>query len=77
MTNKFTTQVGKAIYTVRTRRGLSAKTVAIQSGVSLSTVRALERGTHNVSTTSIFKIGKGLGFGVDELLVESFYARQK
>lgn len=58
---------GKAVRSVREKKGLSQEKLAELCGLHRTYVSAVERGERNISLINIFKISKALGVKVSSL----------
>ena len=67
-TEELTQEVGHRVRSVRSRRGLTRKTLAYHSDVSERYLAQLERGTANVSLALLARISKALGVRIGSLL---------
>ena len=60
-------QVGPELRRIKEERGLTVKELAEKSGVSASTIRAVERGTREARGDTVAKLAKPLGLTFDEV----------
>ena len=60
-------QLGLELRWMREERGLSVEELAEKSGISATTIRAVERGTREALGDTIAKLAKPLGFTFDEV----------
>ncbi len=60
-------QIGLELQRIREERGLSVEELARKSGISVTTIRVMERGTREVSENTIAKLAKPLGLTFEEV----------
>ena len=60
-------QLGLELRRIREERGLSVEELAEKSGISVTTVRAVERGTREARRDTIAKLAKPLGLTFDDV----------
>jgi transcriptional regulator with XRE-family HTH domain len=58
---------GQAIRAIRSRRGVSQESLALQCGLDRTYISGIERGTRNPSLTNILKLAAALDVRPDEL----------
>ena len=66
-TDKIKRQIGERIIKLRTEKRMSMKRLAKESGISKSTLSAIEKGISDPRLTTLAKIAKCFGMGVPEL----------
>ncbi len=60
-------QVGSELRRIREERGLSVEELAEKSGISATTIRAVERGDREARGETVAKLAKPLGLTFDEV----------
>lgn len=63
--------VGQNLATLRAALELTQDGLAAESGVPRSVIAAIEVGTRNPALTTLFKLARGLGVSVEQLVAES------
>jgi DNA-binding XRE family transcriptional regulator len=60
--------LGRAVYELRARRGLSQEELGFQSGLHRNYVGAIERGEQNITFRLLLKLSRGLHLPLSELI---------
>jgi XRE family transcriptional regulator, fatty acid utilization regulator len=60
-------QLGLELRRIREERGLTVEELAEKSGISATTVRAVERGTREAHGDTVAKLAKPLGLTFDDV----------
>ena len=60
--------LGKAVYELRARRGLSQEELGFQSGLHRNYVGTIERGEQNITFRLLLKLARGLHVPLSELI---------
>ena len=60
-------QLGLELRRIREEKGLTVEELAEKSGISATTVRAVERGTQEARGDTVAKLAKPLGLTFDEV----------
>jgi len=68
-------RMGRVLREHRQVAGLSARRLSVQSGVSVSAIRALESGVSNPALATVLPLVEVLGLGIDALVAEVRSAR--
>jgi transcriptional regulator with XRE-family HTH domain len=58
---------GRAVRSIRNRRGVSQESLALQCGLDRTYISGIERGTRNPSLTNILKLAAALDVRPEEL----------
>lgn len=59
--------LGLELHRIREERGLSVEELAEKSGMSVTTIRAVERGTQEARGETVANLAKALGLSFDEV----------
>ena len=59
---------GRTLQKIRLEKGLTQHDLEDNSGISLRMISDMERGIRQPSLTTLFKISKGLGIKINELI---------
>jgi transcriptional regulator with XRE-family HTH domain len=59
--------LGLELQRIREERGLTVEELAERSGISATTIRAVERGTREARGDTVAKLASPLGFAFDEV----------
>lgn len=59
--------LGLELYRIREEQGLSVEELAEKSGMSVTTIRAVERGTQEARGETVANLAKALGLSFDEV----------
>ena len=60
-------QLGLELQRIREERGLTVEELAERSGISATTIRAVERGTREAHGDTVAKLAKPLGLTFDDV----------
>jgi len=60
-------QLGLELRRIREERGLTVEELAVKSGISATTIRAVERGTWEARGDTVAKLAKPLGLTFDDV----------
>jgi transcriptional regulator with XRE-family HTH domain len=60
-------QLGLELRRIREERGLTVEELAERSGISVTTIRAVERGTREARGDTVAKLAKPLGLTFDDV----------
>jgi transcriptional regulator with XRE-family HTH domain len=60
-------QLGSELRRIREERGLTVEELAERSGISTTTIRAVERGTREARGDTVAKLARPLGLTFDEV----------
>jgi transcriptional regulator with XRE-family HTH domain len=64
-----TSPLGRRLYELRVAKGWTLEALALESGLSVSTVRTTERGTHEPSLFTAICLADALGCSIDYLVL--------